>query len=213
MTSIDAPRVPSQQPYGVQWMPPTPPQLDPGARPPASRKRAGVVVAAIVGTLAVVGAVLAGALLLFGTKTLDTAQVESQIARLAEAQFGVAATDIGCPADVEAEAGATFTCDAQMQGQAVSFTVEQTDGDGHVVVTNDDTYAQLTAIEESLARQVGDQAGVEVVASCDADGRTVLVASANHQIPCTATNATDPTDSIDVIATLDPDGHVNYEVV
>jgi hypothetical protein len=157
----------------------------------------------------VVAGLVVGGIFLFGTTTIDTAEAERQIAALTEDQVGVAAADVSCPEDVEAEAGGTFSCTGTLDGQGVSFTVEQTDDEGNVQISGDDSLVVVATVEESLAQQVGGEAGVEAVATCDADGRSVLVDPAGAPIPCTVTNATDSTDSIDVLATVDEAGSVS----
>jgi hypothetical protein len=46
----------------------------------------------------------------------------------------VAATGVSCPSDVEVATGTTFSCTGTVDGQAVSFTVRETDdeGNGHI---------------------------------------------------------------------------------
>ncbi|MGY1705367.1 DUF4333 domain-containing protein [Geodermatophilus sp. SYSU D00697] len=192
-------------PYG-------PPAGSGAPQPPAPRRRTGAVIGSIAGVLVVAGLVVGG-LLLFGPRTLDTAEVERQIAALTEEQVGVAAADVSCPEDVDAEAGGTFSCTGTLDGQEVSFTVEQIDDEGNVQISGDDTLVVVAAVEESVAQQVGAEAGVDAVATCDAGGRSVLVDPAGTPIPCTVTNATDSTDSADVLATVDEAGAVSYEFV
>jgi hypothetical protein len=203
------PATPGQPPFGQ------PPFGQPAAlgtpQPPAPRKRTGAVVGSILGVLVLAGLVVGG-IVLFGTTTIDTAEAERQIAALTEDQVGVATTDVSCPEDVEAEAGGTFSCTGTLDGQAVSFTIEQTDDQGNVQISGDNTLVVVATVERSLAQQVGGEAGVEAVATCDADGRSVLVDPAGTAIACTVTNATDSTDSIDVLATVDEAGNVGYEV-
>ncbi|MGY1688693.1 DUF4333 domain-containing protein [Geodermatophilus sp. SYSU D01105] len=205
------PSAPYAQPPYAQ--PPYAPQPGFGApQPPAPRRRTGAVIGGIVGVLVAAGLVVGG-LFLFGPRTLDTAEVERQIAALTEEQVGVAASDVSCPEDVEAAAGGTFPCTGTLDGQEVSFTVEQTDDEGNVQISGDDTLVVVAAVEESVAQQVGAEAEVQAVATCDAGGRSVLVDPAGTPIPCTVTNATDSTDSADVLATVDEAGAVSYEFV
>nr|WP_275585921.1 DUF4333 domain-containing protein [Geodermatophilus sabuli] len=153
-----------------------------------------------------------GALFLFGSQELDTARAETEIVRLTEEQVGLAASDVRCPEDVPLEAGTTTTCTATLDGQPASFTVEQTDGEGNVQITSDNSFVAVADVEAELAAQVGEEAGVEATATCDAGGRSVLVDIAGTPIPCTVANAEDATDSIDVSATVDEAGQVGYEL-
>jgi hypothetical protein len=170
-------------------------------------------VAAVVAGVLVLGGLVVGAILLFGTKTLDTAEAERQIAQLTEDQAGVAPTDVSCPADIGAEAGATFTCSASLEDQPISFTVTQTDDDGNIQITSDNSFVDLATVEASLTQQLGEVAGVEVISTCDTGGHSVLVDGIGTPISCTVTNAEDDSDSVDVTATVDESGTVSYEVV
>jgi Domain of unknown function (DUF4333) len=189
--------------------PPPPPFAAP--QPPEPRRRTGLVVGSIVGALVLVAGLAVGALFLFGTTTIDTAEAERQITQLTADQVGVAAGDVTCPEDVEAQAGGTFTCTATLDGQETSFTVEQTDGEGNVQISSDDTYTVVADVEAFLAQEVGEQAGVEAVATCQAEGRTVLVGAPGAPLTCTVRNAADATDSAEVLATVDDTGTVSYE--
>ncbi|MGY1638167.1 DUF4333 domain-containing protein [Geodermatophilus sp. SYSU D00742] len=202
-----------QPPFGP---PPTgfgPPPTGSGApQAPAPRTRTGAIVGSVIGALVLIAGLAVGALFLFGTTTIDTAEAERQIAALTEEQVGVAAADVSCPEDVEAEAGGTFSCTATLEGQPIGFTVEQTDDEGNVQIESDEMLVVVATVEQSLARQVGDEAGVEAVATCETEGRSVLVGATGTPIPCTVANAEDSTDSIDVLATVDEAGAVTYEV-
>jgi len=203
-------------PTAPQYGPPPSPYGQPTAgfgQPPAPRKRTGVVVGAVVAAVLVLGGLVVGALLLFGTKTLDTGEAERQIAQLTEDQAGVAPTDVTCPADIEAESGATFSCSASLEDQPISFTVTQTDDDGNVQITSDNSFVDIATVEASLTQQLGEAAGVEVVSTCDAGGHSVLVDGVGTPISCVVTNAEDASDSVEVTATVDESGAVSYEVV
>ena len=200
---------PSYGPAAPQYGPP----VAPYGPPPAPRRRIGVVIAAVVAGVLVLGGLVVGALLLFGTKTLDTAEAERQIAQLTEDQAGVAPADVSCPADIGAEAGATFTCSASLENQPISFTVTQTDDDGNVQITSDNSFVDVATVEASLTQQLGEVAGVEVISTCDTGGHSVLVDGVGTPISCTVTNAEDASDSVDVSATVDESGTVSYEVV
>ena len=213
----------AQQTYpALPFSPPAPPSGPPtspsGApatgfgQPLAPRGRTGIIVGAVVAAVLVLGSLAVGALLLFGARTLDTAEVERQIVQLTEDRTGVAPTDASCPADIEAERGATFACSASVQGQPISFTVTQTDDEGNVEITSDNTFVDVATVEASLDEQWSELAGVDVVSTCDAEGHSVLVDGVGTPIPCTVTNALDATDSAGVIATVDENGEVSYEV-
>ena len=89
----------------------------------------------LIGVVVVV-AVGFGALALFGSKSLDTDDLESdlagQVAPRVNAQEGT--VEVSCPEDVDVEAGTTFECDvAHGESGTVTVEVELTDDDGRYV--------------------------------------------------------------------------------
>lgn len=86
-------------------------------------------------------ALLAVALLTLGARCeasvgggLDTGQIETEIqSGIEEQNPGVTVSSVDCPDDVQAEAGNTFTCTANVEGQGpAEVTVTQTDDQGNV---------------------------------------------------------------------------------
>ena len=211
----------AQQTYPTPSFGPPAPQYGPPSystpagfgQPPAPRKRTGAIIGAVVSAVLVLGGLVVGALLLFGSKVLDTAEAERQIAQLTEEQAGVAPTDVSCPADIEAEAGGTFTCSASLEDQPISFTITQTDADGNIEIVSDNSFVDVATVEASLTQQLSEVAGVEVVSTCDTGGHSVLVDGIGTPISCTVANAEDASDSVEVTATVDENGTVSYEVV
>ena len=195
-------------PYGPQAVLPMPPGSGPGA-PVPPRRRTGRIVAGVVGGVAVLG-LGTGALLLFGETTLDTAEIAERIAAETEQQAGIRATDVDCPDDVPAAAGDAFSCGALLDGQPVTFTVRQDDDEGNVRFELDDEIVLLDQVEQLLAEQVTADYEVAVTAACDADGRRVLVDGTQTPLACTVTNVDDPADSLAVVASVQPDGSVEY---
>lgn len=179
---------------------------------PTPRKRTGAIIGAVLAAVVVLGGLVVGAVLWFGSTTLDTAEAERRIGQLTQDQSGVAPTDVACPADIEAEAGAIFTCTAALEDQPISFTVTQTDDEGNVQIDGDNTFVDVDVVEASLDEQLGELAGVVVISTCDTDGRTVLVDAVGTPIPCFVDNAGDTTDTIEVVATVDASGAVSYEL-
>jgi hypothetical protein len=219
MTSQTYPTPPSGSPapqYGPpQYGPPQygPPQYGPpaGGPAPAPRRRTGAIVGGILAAVLVLGGLVVGALVWFGGTTLDTAEAERQIGQLTQDQTGVAPTDVSCPADIAAEAGATFACTASLEDQPISFTVTQTDDEGNVQIDSDNTFVDVAVVEASLDEQLGELTGVEVISTCDTGGHTVLVDAVGTPISCVVDNAADATDSAEVVATVDESGAVSYE--
>jgi hypothetical protein len=200
-------------PPAEQFGPPQPPAPPYGYGQPAApaprKSRTGLVVGIVVGVVVLAGLAV-GAIFLFGSKSLDTAKAQTKIAELTKQQIGITPTDVSCPADVDLKSGTTFQCTAKLDGQAISYTVKETDDKGNVRVDSDNNLILVSKVEESLAQQVGDQAGVEANATCDTGGKKVLVDSADKPISCTVTNAEDSSDTLDVQATVDSDGNVSW---
>jgi hypothetical protein len=210
----------AQQTYPTPSFGPPAPQYGPPSygppagfgQPQAPRKHTGAIIGAVVSAVLVLGGLVVGAFLLFGSKVLDTAEAERQIAQLTEEQAGVAPTDVSCPADIEAEAGGTFSCSASLEDQPISFTITQTDDDGNIEIVSDNSFVDVATVEASLTQQLGEVAGVEVVSTCDTGGHSVLVDGIGTPISCIVANAVDPSDSVEVTATVDESGTVSYEV-
>ncbi|SFT96103.1 protein of unknown function [Geodermatophilus amargosae] len=203
------PPVPAPAGFGGPGFPPAGFGAPAGnGRPP--KKRTGAIVGSIVAVLVLAGLGV-GAFLLFGTKVLDTAEAERQIAAIAQEQAGVTVTDVSCPDDVELAAGTVTTCTASLEGQEVTFTVEQTDDEGNVTIDSDQVYVHLADVETTLAEQFASSTGLEVVASCDGGDHTVLVAEDGLTLQCQVAAADDPSDSAVVTATLDAEGNVSFE--
>jgi hypothetical protein len=205
-----------QQPYGQPYGQPAPGPYGPpapgfGYQQPPKKKRTGLVVGSVLGALILIGGAVVGAILLFGGKTLDRADAQREVTSLGEQLVGVAPEGVRCPADVEVEAGATFSCTATVDGQDVSFTVTQKDDQGNVEVATDNTYYGIADIEDQVGSVVQEQTDIEVTATCDAGGRTVLVDPDGEQLGCTVTNTADSSDTLDVTATVASDGTVSVE--
>ncbi|MGY1883907.1 DUF4333 domain-containing protein [Blastococcus sp. SYSU DS0753] len=200
------------QPTSFHPLPPAPPSgFGPSPLPPSPpRRHTGRIVAAVAGGVVAVVGLAGGALLLLGEPTSDTAEVADRIAAESEQQTGAVATGVDCPTDITAEAGGTFTCSAELDGQPVTFTVRQEDDEGNVRFDLDGEIIMLDLVEQMLAAQVGADYGLSVTASCDAGGRRVLVDGVGTPLPCTVTNVDDASDNLAVIAAVRPDGSVDY---
>ena len=196
---------PAPQDGPPNYAPPT------GDYAPAPRRRTGVVVGGILAAVLVLGGLVVGALVWFGGTSLDSAEAERQIGQLTQDQTGAAPTDVSCPADIEAESGATFTCTAALEDQPISVTVTQTDDEGNVRIDSDNTFVHVDVLEAALDEQLGDLTGVAVISTCDTDGHSVLVDAVGTPIACFVDNAANATDTAEVVATVDESGAVSYE--
>lgn len=179
---------------------------------PASKRRAGRVVAVVITALVVLAGLGVGALFLVGTKTVDPASVQQEIDRITRSAVEVAPADVRCPVGVEAQAGGTFTCTAMVDGQPVTYWVHQNDDQGNLTVTHD-RLLRIDSVEASLADAVSRAVEVAVTVDCGPADRTVLVNSPGEPISCTATNASDQADGAQLSATIDADGAVSYQFV
>ena len=180
-------------------------------RPPAPpRRHTGAIVGSIVAVLVLAGLGV-GALFLFGSRQLDTAEAERQIVSITEEQTGVTVTDVSCPVDVELAAGTVTTCTAAVEGQQVTYTVEQTDDEGTVRIDSDQVFVQVADVEANLTEQFATEAGLSVVATCDAGDRTVLVAADGLELTCEASLVDDPGDTGTVTALIDAEGTVTFD--
>ncbi|MGY1733898.1 DUF4333 domain-containing protein [Geodermatophilus sp. SYSU D01045] len=219
MTQVHDPR--NAQPYAPQgpYAPapfPAPTGWDgPGSTPGAPygqqppKKRTGAIVGSILAVLVVAGLGV-GAFFLLGSKVLDTAEAERQIAAIAEEQAGVTVTDVTCPDDVELAAGTVTTCTAQLEGQEVTFTVEQTDDEGNVTIDSDQVYVHVADVESALVSQFALDGGFDITATCDGGDRSVLVAEDGLQLVCTVALVDDPSQNGEVVAEIDAEGNVTF---
>jgi Domain of unknown function (DUF4333) len=196
---------PGLPPYG--YGPPLPGRPGPAERP---RRRTGLLLGLVALGVVVVAGLVVGAFLWFrGHVTLDTDKAAAEIGRITQQQFGVAPTDVRCPSDVPLEKGTATTCTARLEGQPTTYQVTQTDDKGNVRISGDDTITTVRKLQDWLAGQVGQQAGVPTTASCDAGGHTVLVGATT--VHCTVTSTQDPTDQAAFLAHVDDKGTASYE--
>jgi hypothetical protein len=179
--------------------------------PAPRRRRTGLIVGSIVGTVVLVAGVVVGALLLFGKTTIDTAKLQHEITQLAQDKAGVAATAVSCPTDREAKAGDEFTCTAQLDGQPARFTVTQQDDKGNVHVELATSLVVTKQLENLLSRQAEKDYGFSISSTCDTGGHTVVVDGVGKSIDCTLIDDDDHSDTLDVVATVDSQGHVSYK--
>jgi hypothetical protein len=199
-----------QQPYPQSYGPGYPPPFTPPPAPPAAPKRsAGKVVGIVVAAIVLLGGLGAGALFLFGTRTVDPESVQNEIVRITQTAVGVAPADVRCPAEIEAKAGGTFACSATVDRQPVTYNVRQDDDQGNLTITYD-RLIKVAELESTVAGQVGEDVDVQVEVACEPAGRTVVVNVPGSPIACTATNATDATDSAKITVTVAADGTPSY---
>jgi hypothetical protein len=90
-------------------------------------KRIGIGVAAAIVVAIVV-------MVAFGSKTIDSEDLESDLADQVTSEFNVAGGDeveVSCPDDIEVEEGQQFECDATINGEhATTIQIRLIDDDG-----------------------------------------------------------------------------------
>ena len=92
------------------------------------RLAVAVAVALALLTVLVLGFVTPGWLV---TRVFDATAVQNGVARVLTDDYAVGAVaDVRCPADVRVSTGATFSCDATIDGDPVTVPITVTDDDG-----------------------------------------------------------------------------------
>jgi hypothetical protein len=195
---------PPQPLYGPGFTPPGYPPL-----PPAPKRSTGKIVGIVAGIVVLLGGLGAAALFVFGPRMVEPESVQQEIVRITQTAVGVAPADVRCPEEIRAEAGGTFACTATVEGQPVTYNVRQTDDQGNLTITYD-RLLKVAEVEGVIAEQVGTDVEVAVNVDCPPADRTVIVNAPGTPIACTATNATDPSDSAAINVTVAADGTPSY---
>jgi hypothetical protein len=209
---------PSPNPVPGPYYNPAAPPLSPP--PPAPRRRSNAVIGGIIGAVVVLIGLGIGGYLFLGPKELgaeepkglDAEEVEAQIIQNFPAIIGLVPTAVDCPDNIPIATGRTDTCTGTLEGDRVTFTVRQTDDDGHRYDVHSHEFYVVSAIERFLAERISAAYSVEVVAEC-AGGDRVVVGPPGTTIPCTVTSVADPSAYVSYTATmLDAEGN-SVEVV
>jgi Domain of unknown function (DUF4333) len=201
---------PASPAYAQGYGPAFPPPFPPPPVPPAARRRStGKVVGIVAAALVLLAGLGVGALILFGPRTVDPASVQQEIVRITQTAVQVTPAGVRCPADVTAEAGGIFTCTATVEQQPVTYTVRQDDDKGHLTITYD-RLLKRAEVENVVAGQVGKDVDLAVKVDCAPAGQTVIVNAPGTPIVCTATNASDDSDSAKINVTVSADGTPSY---
>jgi Domain of unknown function (DUF4333) len=210
-TRITAPQFAQDPAYGAPQPPAYPQAYGPAfpPPPPTPKRSTGKIVGVVAGLVVLLGALAAGALILFGPRTVDPASVQREIVRITQTAVQVAPADVRCPTDITAAAGGIFTCTATVEQQPVTYTVHQDDAEGHLTITYD-RLLKLAEVEGVVADQVGKDVDVSVTVSCEPAGKTVVINAPGTPIACTAANASDPTDTAAITVTVAADGTPAY---
>jgi hypothetical protein len=142
---------------------------------------------------------------------LDPASVQKEVVRITVNEVSVEPPGVQCPSDVKFEKGNTFTCSATLQGQPLTYTITQTDGEGGLNIAHDRVLS-VKEVSDELAAQLTRDVGEKVVAVCGTDGQTVIVNTPGTAINCGAANAANPDRNAPVTVQIDKDGTLSYQV-
>ena len=189
--------------------PPAPSVSDLPAPSPAPRRRRGRAIGIVAALLVMLAGLGAGALYLFGTKTVEPGSVQREIVRITEGAVQVTPTDVRCPAGIAMQTGGTFTCTALVDSEAVTYWVQQDDGQGSLTITFD-RLLRLDAVDRTVADKLTSDLGIPVTVDCGPTGHTAVRNTPGQEIACTATTTSDPTDTTALTVTVDAKGAVGY---
>lgn len=206
------PYVPQQQ--GGPGFPPPPGAGGFGGLPvppPAPKKKTGLIIGIVVTSLVVVAGLVVGALFLFGAKSIDVAKVESAIGQNFQSTAGFAATGVKCPADVEAQAGNTFTCTVDVAGTQLKYTVKQNDDEGNLTYESD-TFTPISKVEDFVKDEISKRTDLPFTATCGTNDQKIVVGGAGTTIPCELTNTRDRTDMANLNVKVANDGSLELDL-
>ncbi|NMH98097.1 DUF4333 domain-containing protein [Pseudonocardia acidicola] len=132
------------QPQGQAWGPQPTPQWDQqswGPQPTqqtaaVSKKRLLplIVVAAAVLVIAVVGVLGFWKPGFFNTRVFDQTALQNGVQQVLTRDYGHEVSNVSCGQNIEVTTGATFTCDATVDGERLKVPVKVTSDDGHYEV-------------------------------------------------------------------------------
>lgn len=158
-----------------------------------------------------VGVVLAGcsgSVSIGSSDQLDTAKLENTLTEASQNAFpAFSVGNAQCPDDVKLEAGGTFTCTVDVEGQPLRFDVTQDDEKGNVSYVKAQAALDTVKLEASLTGQIKEQTGVDVTVACPGD--KVLVKDVGATFPCDAT-AADGTTTVVTVTVDDLDGNISF---
>jgi len=140
------------------------------------------------------------------TKTIDSAQVEHEIARAIKHHSGIPTT-VTCPSRIEREVGYRFTCAAAMEAGRYPLAVVVTSEGGDVRYENHEPFIALdtTKVEGAITASIAKQRGLKATVRCP---RYVLQRK-GVSFTCTAT--IDGRSYPFTVTQTNEKGHVVYE--
>ena len=180
----------------------------------APRRRTGRVVVTVLALGALgaaaflLGTKIPGNAIFSDTTTVAPESVQNEIVAMTRAAVQIDPADVRCPEGVTARPGGRFTCTGFVDGQLVTYWVQQNDDKGDVTITYDRLLRRDT-LEQALAAKASSDLDVPVTVACTPTSRAVLRNTPGQEVDCTATKAGDPTGTR-MTATVDANGNAAY---
>jgi len=151
-----------------------------------------------------------------GSGDLNTSKLENELtADIEEALPGIPVS-VQCPSDIPMAAETSFTCDATVAGQSLTFDITQTDDDGNVDSEPEQAVLLMSKIDEQVAPQLSEQLGGQWQVNCNPPGSQdgVLVAPPGATFECSfsgvGSNGTELVDQPMEITVDDLAGNVSW---
>ncbi len=148
--------------------------------------------------LAVVAFVAAGC-----TKELDVSKPEQAIGREVERAYDVDVVRVTCPENIKAEAGATFRCVVELEGDRLTANVTQTDSNGGLRFKLAEEILTQRSVASAINRQYHST-------SVDCGPRTYWVSTPGRTFRCVAKDETGATGTI-VVTVRDTQGNIDLD--
>ena len=151
-----------------------------------------------------------------GSGGLNTNKLEDELSADIEAALPGVSVSVQCPNDIPMAAETSFTCDATVAGQSLTFEITQTDNEGNVDSQPEQAVLVMSKIDEQVAPQLSKQLGGEWQVTCNPPGSQdgVLVAPVGATFECSfsgvGSNGTEIVDQPMEITVDDLAGNVSW---
>ncbi|WP_067562870.1 DUF4333 domain-containing protein [Nocardia acidivorans] len=110
-----------QQQPGQQWPQPQ----------PAKKKKTGLIIGIVAAVVVVLGAIVAGVVVLTAKDQLDNKAVATGVQKVLKDSYGIEdVQDVSCPSGQKVEVDKTFDCTLKVGGEAKKVTIKVTKDDG-----------------------------------------------------------------------------------
>ncbi|WP_330181061.1 DUF4333 domain-containing protein [Nocardia sp. NBC_01503] len=109
-----------QQPGGQQW-----------PQPQTPKKKTGLIIGIVAAVVVVLGAIVAGVVVLTAKDQLDNKAVATGVQKVLKDSYGIEdVQDVNCPSGQKVEVDKTFDCTLKVGGEAKKVTIKVTKDDG-----------------------------------------------------------------------------------